>query len=226
MILEKLRYFYNFLPRLSYAQNGEDIILKRLFHGKKNGFYVDIGAHHPMRFSNTYLFYRAGWNGINIDASADSIKLFKYFRQRDTNILSGVGFDKRDMIYYRFNESALNTFSFSEAIIKDVYPNKIIEKVSVSVDRLDNLLDIYLPQGKDIDFLTVDVEGFDLEVLRSNNWDLYRPKILLLESLESEMVFFEKSPLSDFMTTVGYKPYCKAYNTNFFLRDDADKYKF
>jgi len=67
----------------SYSQEGEDMILRRLFEKQLTGFYVDVGAHHPKRFSNTYFFYKQGWHGINIDAMPGSMKLFEKIRPRD-----------------------------------------------------------------------------------------------------------------------------------------------
>ena len=96
---------------LSYSQEGEDLILKRLFDGQKKGLYVDVGAHHPKRFSNTYLFYKMGWRGINIDAMPGSMEKFKEVRPEDINIEAAIS-DKDELLtYYIFNESALNTFS-------------------------------------------------------------------------------------------------------------------
>lgn len=76
----------------SYALQGEDLILKEIFHQVKNGFYVDVGAHHPFKFSNTYFFYKRGWRGINIDALPHSMNLFNQFRPRDINVECGVTF--------------------------------------------------------------------------------------------------------------------------------------
>ena len=75
---------------ISYSLQGEDMVLKELFADKNQGFYVDVGAHHPFRFSNTYLFYKKGWRGINIDAMPRSMELFDKFRPRDINIECGV----------------------------------------------------------------------------------------------------------------------------------------
>ncbi|MCX2716544.1 hypothetical protein OQH61_02215 [Helicobacter sp. MIT 21-1697] len=74
----------------SYAQQGEDLILQEMLNNIQYGFYVDVGAHHPFRFSNTYLFYQKGWKGINIDAMPNSMKLFSRFRPRDINIECGI----------------------------------------------------------------------------------------------------------------------------------------
>ena len=88
-IIEHLKYF-TIYKNDSYSQEGEDLIINRLIDSKKNGFYIDIGAHHPFRFSNTYKFYKMGWNGINIDAMPGSMKLFREKRPRDINIECGI----------------------------------------------------------------------------------------------------------------------------------------
>src|SRR5829696_7661265 len=72
--------------RKSYSQEGEDLILERIFLEQKKGFYVDVGAHHPKRFSNTFLFYKLGWFGINIDAMPGSMSAFESARPRDINL--------------------------------------------------------------------------------------------------------------------------------------------
>jgi len=94
----------------SFSQEGEDIILSRLFNDKKNGFYVDVGAHHPFRFSNTYKFYEKGWSGINIEPNPEDFHLFSKYRNRDININAGVGSNDGTLTYFMFNEPALNTF--------------------------------------------------------------------------------------------------------------------
>ena len=88
----KEKYFpKQIYKNLSYSQNGEDRILHRIFENQKSGFYVDIGAHHPFRFSNTFLFYKMGWKGINVDAMPKSMEIFKRFRPRDINLELAVG---------------------------------------------------------------------------------------------------------------------------------------
>ena len=90
--LEKLFDFLRWDPWQvrSWSQEGEDMILHRIFGGKKSGFYVDVGAHHPKRFSNTYFFYCHGWRGINIDAMPGRMKLFNQWRPKDINLEMGV----------------------------------------------------------------------------------------------------------------------------------------
>jgi FkbM family methyltransferase len=205
--------------RCCYAQDGEDLILDRLLDGQVNGFYVDVGAHHPARFSNTYLFYKRGWRGINIDAMPDSMKKFNKLRPRDINIECGVAGSAGSLMYHRFNEPALNTFDTAEAARKDKPPYRLIDTVEVAVERLDALLARHLPNGQLIDFLSVDVEGKDEEVLRSNDWSRYRPRFILAETLRTDMLRLSACPVVQFLSSVGYTPVGKAYNTSFFERE-------
>lgn len=76
---------------VSYSQNGEDILLEAIFYKQQKGFYVDVGAHHPIKYSNTFLLYKRGWRGINIDAMPGSMKTFAKYRKGDINIECGVG---------------------------------------------------------------------------------------------------------------------------------------
>jgi FkbM family methyltransferase len=203
-------------PNRCYGQDGEDLILNRLLEGQTIGFYVDVGAHHPVRFSNTYLFYQRGWRGINIDAMPGSMKKFKKVRSRDINIECGVAGTVGKLMYHQFNEPALNTFDVNEAEHKNKPPYQMTGTVEVAVERLDALLARYLPSGQQIDFLSVDVEGKDEEVLRSNDWSRYRPRFILAETLRTDMLDMGKCPVVQFLRSVGYKPVGKAYNTSFF----------
>jgi hypothetical protein len=100
---------YKFLNE-SWSQEGEDLIIHRFFERKNDGFYIDIGAHHPFRFSNTYKLFKKGWRGLNIDADDSAIDLFNQFRPNDINIYIGVAANKGELDFYKFHEIALNTF--------------------------------------------------------------------------------------------------------------------
>jgi FkbM family methyltransferase len=173
-----------------------------------------------MRFSNTYLFYKRGWNGINIDAMPGSMVSFNRIRPRDINIECGVASQRGILTYYCFDEPALNTFDQAEAELKNTPPYRILKTVEVAVDRLEAIIDKYLPPGQQIDFLNVDVEGKDGEVLRSNDWKRYRPRFILAETLRGEILNMAKCPIVQFLQTVGYRPVSKAFNTSFFAREN------
>lgn len=202
----------------SWSQEGEDQILRRIFEQQSTGFYVDVGAHHPKRFSNTFLFYKLGWQGINIDAMPGSMALFNRERSRDLNLELGIAAEEGQLDYYVFNEPALNGFSkeLSHERNDASSPFQIQKVIPVSVRPLSYVLDRYLPQGQDIDFMSIDVEGLDLEVLKSNEWSKYRPKFVLTEILGSSLHEIENSEIGQFLSDVGYIIYAKCMSTVFF----------
>ena len=201
----------------SYSQEGEDMILKRFFEKQHTGFYIDVGAHHPKRFSNTYFFYKTGWKGINIDAMPGSMQIFKKFRPRDVNIEKPISDYRQTLTYYGFNEPALNGFSKKLSEERDdLYGYKIIFEEELETAPLSEILDKYLPVGQEIDFMSIDVEGFDFKVLKSNNWVKYTPTIILIEILESSLDEIESSEIAIFLKQFGYCIYAKCINTVFF----------
>jgi FkbM family methyltransferase len=205
-----------------WSQEGEDIILQRIFESKKNGFYVDVGAHHPKRFSSTYLFYRKGWQGINIDAMPGCMQLFDKWRPRDINLQLGVAQQRGEMDYYVFNEPALNGFSLALSTKRNETISYHINKViKVDVMPLSEILDCNMGENK-IDFLSVDVEGLDLDVLKSNDWKRFRPKLVLVEILDCSLHNIEQNPITQFMKNHKYVVYAKTLNTVFFRDEQLD----
>lgn len=218
-ILKRLCAFLNWDEWInySYSQEGEDMILQRIFENKKNGFYIDVGAHHPKRFSNTYLFYKKSWTGINIDAMPGSMKLFKKFRPKDLNLEFGVAEKEGFLDYYMFNEPALNSFSKPLSNERNnPLSSYFIEKIiKVEVKPLYKILDTFSANQK-IDFLNIDVEGYDLKVLKSNDWVKYRPKIVLVEIVKSSLHDLNKDLIVEFMKKKKYDIFAKQVNTVFF----------
>ena len=200
----------------SYSQEGEDMILRRLFEHKERGLYVDVGAHHPKKFSNTYFFYKNNWHGVNIDALPGSMRAFRKSRPRDINIEVGVGLKKGNLRYYMFAQPALNTFSAEVARECESRGHKVISEVDVSIEPLSDILDKYLGAEQEIDFLSVDVEGLDLSVLRSNDWARHRPRVVLVEMLRHSIKDVLESEVYFLMKDYGYEVYAKSVNTVFF----------
>jgi FkbM family methyltransferase len=201
----------------SFSQEGEDLILRRIFDNQASGFFVDVGAHHPRRFSNTYNFYRCGWTGINIDPSPDAMRAFRSERGRDINIQCGVADSPGTLTYYRFDEAALNTFDAD--VVKSRLANtpyKLLGTIDVRVERLAAILELHLPAGRIMDFLTVDAEGMDLQVLRSNDWQRFRPRCVLVESLGVTLEDALRGEIFQFMKDQGYQLFAKTFNTLFF----------
>lgn len=213
--------YFNGYATQSFSQEGEDMILKRLFENKQAGFYVDVGAHHPKRFSNTYYFYQKGWRGINIDAMPGSMKAFDKTRTRDINIEKPVSDKKQILTYYAFNEPALNGFSKELSEQRDGQENYFITFTKdIETATLEEILDQYLPQTQVIDFLSIDVEGLDLMVLKSNNFEKYKPKVILIEILESSLFNIENNEITKYLKLHDYTIYAKAVNTVFFIYHD------
>ena len=205
--LSRIYIFLTWDPSISYSysQEGEDMVLKRIFDNQTNGFYIDVGAHHPKRFSNTYNFYLKGWKGINIDAMPKSMDLFNKIRPRDINLELGVGQKEEELNYYIFNEPALNSFSKELSETRDKAKDSYFIKdiIKVEVKPLNKILDTHLINN-DIDFLNVDVEGLDLDVLKSNDWSKYRPKFVLVEILSSSLHNIDKDPIFQLMKEKSY----------------------
>lgn len=211
------------LYRQSFSQEGEDLVLARIFENLEisNGFFVDIGAHHPCRFSNTYYFYQRGWRGINVDAMPGTKKLFERMRPMDITIECGVGAQEGVLKYFAFNEPALNTFSEEEAKKKNVSPYHLVETLQIPVVTLKQILDEHLPSGTQIDFMTIDAEGFDHEVIVSNDWSRYRPRVILIELLKTGIENLEAHPTAQLLRSQNYRAFAKTYNTFFFVANEA-----
>jgi FkbM family methyltransferase len=221
MVINKIFDYSDGYSLKSYSQEGEDMILRRLFEKQQRGFYVDVGAHHPKRFSNTYFFYKKGWNGINIDAMPDSMKFFNKIRPRDINIEKPIFDEKKLLKYYAFNEPALNGFSkeLSEerASKKGV---KLLFTKDIETITLEEILNVNLPKNKSIDFMSIDVEGLDYTVLKSNNFNKFRPKAILIEIIGSSLSDIDNSEISNYLKNYNYSIYAKAVNTVIFIENE------
>ena len=224
MILSKIKepwIYSNQWARKSYAQEGEDLILDRLLDGVPNGFYVEVGSHHPFRFSNTFLFYRRGWNGVCVDPLPGSKLLFNKWRPRDVAVEIGISEVSSRLKYYTFNEPALNTF---DQQVAEEYARleqyKIINIQEIDTVPLSKILDSYLSANKKINILSVDAEGLDLQVLRSNDWIKYRPNYIVAECLQTDLEILLEDPVAIFLSTVGYHAYAKTGNSIIFVEQE------
>lgn len=211
------RYFGVFTFRKSsYAQEGEDLVVERLLEGKRNGFYVEVGCHHPYRFSNTFLFYKKGWRGICIDPLPGTKSSFNKNRPRDLCIEMGVDEKFSKLTYYMFNEPALNTFDKSLADRRDGLKGYyIIGTTDIEVRPLADILK-NINNVPDIDLLSIDVEGFDFQVLKSNDWKKFSPRIIIAECLTAELADIDSDPVAKYLTDLGYKIYAKTGNSIIF----------
>ena len=211
--LPKLLYFFfqlfksKFKSKKLYSNWGIDLLVKDILKKKKRGIYIDVGCHHPLINNNTNMLYKNGWKGINIDLDFNSIDMFNYFRPKDDNILSALSNKKGQAdLYFFHNRAAKNTISKSRGA-----GARSIRKIEVNT--LDNIIKNSKFKIKDIDFLSIDVEGNELNVLKGLNFKKYRPKIISIEFIKPNIKEFyqhnikdiEKSNIYKFMIRKKYK---------------------
>jgi FkbM family methyltransferase len=215
-----LKYFgvkyFRFYSNSSYSEVGEDILFYKLFHPrksenkpnlfKKDGFYIDIGCNHPVSNSQTYLMYKRGWRGIVIDPSPEYANYFKIMRPNDIYLPIGISEDSGTMTYYQYDLDVINSFDFnsSEKLAKELNAN-LIKSTSVQIYRLEDILSKYVPMGKTIDFLSIDTEGHEEKILKSNNWNIFRPKFVLLEIHNFDNLVPLNSNIVNYMVSNKYK---------------------
>ena len=204
--LVSLKHTFAKFKQIHYAQNCEDVMVQGLFPKDYKGFYVDVGAHHPYRISNTYLLFKRGWSGINIDANPETIKMFQKARPHDINLNIGVSQSATSLIYHQFSDPAVNTFS-SEHAQKFKSKNwiKYLGTTQVQTKPLADILKDHLPTNRNIDVLSVDVEGLDLEVLESSNWNRHRPSVVIVEAHNFDLDKMQENPIVNFLYRQGYK---------------------
>ncbi len=201
----------------SYAQEGEDLLLHKIFHSQKSGFYVDVGAHHPWRYSNTFLFYQMGWRGVNIDPRPGTKKLFDRHRPRDINIEMAISDYDTEYDYYEYNAPELNGFSpNAPAMHRHPERFKVVTSHKVRAKPLSHILRACVDADQAIDFLSVDVEGHDLQVLRSNDWARFRPSVVVAECRDLDLESISADPVVAFLHDAGYRLIARLHNSCFF----------
>ena len=180
--------------------DGEDLQVKKYFNNKKKGFYVDVGAYHPIQRNNTMLLHEMGWEGINIDISDFSIKLFDRLRPNDTNL--NVAVSKTNGYVEMFYQKKLSQLlTIKEKIANNVFQGKIKSKKILS-KTLNEVLKESKYCKKKIDFLDIDVEGADLEVLESLDFSEYSPELICVEYIGEDK---KNSDIFNFLINKNYK---------------------
>ena len=204
--IPKLLYFFfqfiksKFRPRLMYSNWGIDLLVKNILEkNKTKGIYIDVGCHHPLINNNTNILYKNGWNGINVDLDYNSIDMFNYFRPKDSNVVSALS-NKQGLanLYFFHNRAAKNTISKSRG-----KGAKSIKKIKV--DTLDNIIKNSKFKTNNIDFLSIDVEGNELKVLKGLNFRKYRPKIVSIEFIKPNVKEFYQHNINDIFKSNIYK---------------------
>ena len=163
-----------FIKRKSYSQFQEDIFIQNFFSNTKSGVYVDIGCYHPIKYSNTAKLYSNSWRGYNIDINKTSIDLFKIARPNDYNFNICLDTESGKKIPYYRNGlfSAINSLDKKHLI--NFSQENIIEDF-VFTEKFDNLV------NEKFDFLNIDCEGYDFEILKLIDLNKYNPTMICIE---------------------------------------------
>lgn len=164
----------------SFSQFQEDLLIDLLLLSKNSGFYVDVGANDPDVNSNTKRFYMRGWSGINIEPNLIPFKKLCLDRTRDLNLNIGMAPERDHITFYSMSDNTISSFDKETAEKKSAIYKLPIRPVKIEVWPLRDVFDKYL-NGRKIDFMSVDAEGFDFQVLKSNDWERYRPTLLIVE---------------------------------------------
>lgn len=165
--------------RSTYGQFGEDAIVQALLKFVRKGYYVDVGAYHPVLYSNTYALYRRGWNGLAIDPNPHLHRVFSLMRPRDTHIVSAIAAKHASLEYHRFTDASYNTFDGTEAAKRmQTRALHALPPILVEAQPLRELIAQH--NVSRIDFMNIDVEGMDIEILESHDWNI-PPRVIAIE---------------------------------------------
>lgn len=186
-------FLTNFL-RFHYSQFGEDVVLRDLVGKQKDGFFVDVGCYHPKKYSNTYALYKRGWSGINIDMEPHKIALFQLARQRDENIVAAVS-DQEQVLYIESSKS----HDLGARLASSGDASK-----RVTTRTLTDIIANTRFHGRPIDLLSVDAEGHDINVLKSLDFETYKPRFVVAELHEKDVRKILASEINQFLEAKGY----------------------
>ena len=172
---------YRFIYK-SYSQNKEDLIIEKIIGKKKSGKYIDIGANDPIRFNNTYKFYKMGWSGANIEPNIKKYETLKSKRYRDLNLNIAISEKSESVDFYNFNPDTLSTISAAVAKQYQDMGFIYLGVRTVVCSTLAEITDLVEIDG-DYDLLTIDTEGSELEILKTNIWSRNRPHVVCVETI-------------------------------------------
>jgi FkbM family methyltransferase len=192
--------------RIRFSQHGEDAILHKILN-KKNGFYIDAGAYHPFRQSNTARLWCTGWNGINIDANPNSIKIFNKVRRLDTNIWGAIVSDetaeKESTVQLSFSKKIDLKGSISKELIAE---RNLAQKMDVPTISLKDVVNKHATlHNGEFDFLNVDVEGMDYAAVSSISKWKKQPSVIAIETYGNGVRQILENETTTLLEGVGYK---------------------
>ncbi|MDR5743734.1 FkbM family methyltransferase [Caballeronia sp. LZ029] len=218
------------LPEYSkagFSHWGEDFIVEFIFSSVMDGRYLDIGCFHPALYSNTMRLYRKGWSGVNVDPNPFMIKQCLAMRPRDVSLNKAVGKEHGSIEYYSFHDwASSNTASpeFARVIAEnqnlDMPVGKSVELVTLSEIMAEHFSD------RTPEFVNIDVEDLDVDVLQSGDWSRYRPKVIAIEDIKFSSDAPDDSAIYRFLKAQGYRMFSRCVYTSFFIEKDFNANSF
>jgi FkbM family methyltransferase len=209
--------------RPHWALEGEDVVMQLLVQDIKRGTYIDVGAHMPRRWSTTYGLYRRGWHGLLIEPTPDLARGLRRGRRRDAVEECGVGSEPGSQDFYVFDAPSCSTFdrAQADALLASPRPPRLLQTIPRPIRRLDDIIEQHRALVGRADLIKIDVEGRDLDVLRSVNWVTFRPRVVVVELLGATA---ESAPATDsaqLLKSHGYDLRAFLFHTAVFLRADS-----
>ncbi len=201
-VLRGFRALLESARSISFSQYSEDTLIYPLIP-QKSGFYVDIGAYHPWRNSNTYKLYLRGWSGLTIEPNPDIAPLFRRVRPRDIHLTMGVAAQAGELEYFRFEEPKLNSFRSEQQHWMGQAPTSTIR---IECRPTQEIIDSHAA-GRPIDLMSIDCEGMDLVALETLNWDKNRPCAVIVEDLEQFILNNENTRQSTIRSFLAARQY-------------------
>lgn len=206
---------------VSYAQNGEDVVLSRAFPAGYRGLYIDVGAADPLNHSVTKHFYDHGWRGINVDPSPGWYALLCSQRPDEVNLQAGVGREEGVLTLYEGppGHPGGATFSEQQAKAYEAELGRPLDTVEVPMTTLARICADHVGDHT-IDFLKVDAEGFERPVLEGADWDRWRPRVVVVEATEPNRPIPNHEAWEDVLTAAGYRFVLFDGLNRFYVRDE------
>jgi FkbM family methyltransferase len=200
----QMRPILNTLKQPSYSQFGEDVALLRQANFSEPGYYVDVGACYPVRYSNTFLYYVRGWRGLLIEPNPDLSDRLRRVRPRDTVVPMGISQSGAKLSYRKFDDAEFNSFNDGQVTALAEYGIKSAAALEIQTAPLRDILAANNVPS-DFELLSVDCEGMDVEVLESNDWDKFRPRWIIVEDYQNyQGDSTEDSAIAKLLQSVGY----------------------
>ncbi len=208
---------------LHFSSDGEDYILQKIFGDLKKGNYVDLGSHHPVFHSNTFLFYLNGWRGVCVDPLPNLKNKYKFFRSEDIFISAGFitkNINKKLVFYHYKNNPDNSTFNKDRVTeLKNKFSRVPTEEIQVSMINIDGILDNYkkLNKNLEIHLLNLDVEGFEEKILEEFFFKKIFPWVVCVEDLGYLAEELDKSIINSIMKKNGYKLGMKTFLSSVYI---------